>query len=151
MKNLSTLLMLIALMLLLLTPVVQSQESSPGQLDTKFRIEIIQRSEFPPGLDAEVTTTSVYPCAGYRLGCSTVWNRDTLNIHIGGLVRPTPCIQGMSRATGSTYLGNIGSGSYILRLRYRGETDLYEFVREQSEIQVKPLCVSFSTVRVPQP
>jgi hypothetical protein len=113
-------------------------------LDTKFEIVLTRRTEFPPGLEAQVVTTERYPCAGYTIRTAVSWRLDTLTIHVGGFVRPSPCLADMSRATGTAYLGDIGEGTYVLGIRYRGHQDLHRLSIEDDAKTIEPIENSFT-------
>jgi len=129
---------------LLLAIIPALQEKVP--LDTGFTILLLERSEYPPGIEAEIQTTSTYPCAGFRVQSEIIWYLDTVTIALGGLVRPSPCFSGMERATGNIYLGNLGKGTFILRVRYRGHEDLHLLHKTKAGIEMKPRIDAFTTV-----
>ena len=120
----------------------QGQDATPR--DTGFKITLSRRAEFPPGFDAEIVTTSYYPCEGYRMRPTVSWNRDTISIDIGGFVRPSPCFKTMSQATGTAYLRDIGDGRYFLRIRYRGDENLYRLGVADGEIAFEPIVATFT-------
>ena len=117
-----------------------------GRLDTGFEISIRHRAEFPPGFEATIVTSGTYPCAGYSIRSAVSWRLDTLTVHIGGFVRPSPCFSSMSRATGTTYLGNIGEGTYILCISYRGHRDLYRISIKPADFVIDAIDRSFTTI-----
>lgn len=108
---------------LLATCTTPCQEA--GDPDTRFRIFLFLQDSSPPGIWGEVRTTSLYPCIGYKLRFGISRSADTLSLTIVGMLRPSPCIQGMEEAQGRTYLAPPGERSFILRIRYRASTDLY--------------------------
>lgn len=115
-----------------------------GRRDTDFMITLITRTGFPSGFDALLETKKQYPCTGYRILAGVSWNSDTLTIAIGGLVRPSPCVPMPAEATGSLYLGDIGSGSYILRIRYRSETETHRLHIQHRDVRVESGPSSFT-------
>jgi len=117
-----------------------------GRLDTGFEIFVTKRAEFPPGFEAELVTTETYPCIGYVIRSGVSWRIDTLTIHIGGFVRPSPCVSSMSLATGTTYLGNIGEGMYIFRINYRGQRDLHRVSITSNGVIVEAIENSFTNI-----
>jgi hypothetical protein len=87
---------------------------------------LLTRSEGPtPLLMAGITSTRSYPCTGYRIRTRTTRERDTLTVHITGMVRPPICLGGSADAEGEASLGNIAAGRYILRFTSGGNSDLY--------------------------
>ncbi|MDH4070596.1 MAG: hypothetical protein OEV30_09235 [Ignavibacteria bacterium] len=125
---------------LLVTVLVCSENCSGqdyGRRDTDFTVTLTGRTEFPPGIDAFIRTTEQYPCTGYRIRAGVSWESDTLTIAIGGFVRPSPCVPLSAEATGSLYLGDIGSGSYILRIRYRSDTELHRLLINEKDVRVE--------------
>ena len=115
-----------------------------GPRDTGFKITLSRRAEFPPGFDAELVTTSYYPCEGYRMRPTVSWDKDTISIDIGGFVRPSPCFKTMSQATGTAYLRDIGDGRYLLRIRYRGDENLYRLRVAHGAIRFEPVIATFT-------
>ncbi len=73
--------------------------------------------------------------------------RDTLTIDIGGFRTPSPCVALPAAATGSIYLGDIGQGSYLLRIRYRGDEDIHRMNVAETGIRFKDVRSNFTTVR----
>ena len=118
-----------------------------GRRDTDFKITLLTRKEFPPGYDANLESTAIYPCTGYNIRTGISWNRDTLNIDIGGFRTPSPCISLPAPATGSVYLGNIGSGAYILRIRYRDDEDLHRLTLKGGSGKFKSIRSVFTSLR----
>jgi hypothetical protein len=117
-----------------------------GNLDTEFRIVIGHSEDFPPGFTAEITTTNSYPCVGYEIRSGVSWHLDTLSISIGGFLRPSPCYESMTPATGSLYMGDIGPGEYVLRIRYRGATDLHQLTVAEGYVAASKLDASFTRI-----
>jgi hypothetical protein len=135
----------VAIPLFAVSPDLSAQDY--GRRDTDFEITITERNEFPPGYDAGLESTALYPCTGYDIRAGVSWNRDTLTIDIGGFRSPTPCITLSAPATGSVYLGDIGQGSYILRIRYRGDVDLHRVRITQDRVQVRGIRSEFTSIR----
>lgn len=121
---------------------------SADELDTGFRVVLSFRSDPPPGLQAHLTTTMTYPCEGYGLRATATWNRDTVNILVGGMVRPATCISSMAEAEGDVYVGNPGMARYVLRIMYRGHADLYRIDRGR-RTTITPLANKFTSVQGP--
>jgi hypothetical protein len=117
-----------------------------GEPDTDLEIRLVTDADDPPGLYAFLTTTSVYPCAGYRMRTTVTRERDTISVRIGGFVQPVPCVSGMDEARGSVYLGNPAYGTYMLRFVYRGSADLYRMVCINRIPAVAALRSHFTTV-----
>ena len=131
--------------ILFFSPLIhQAHSQEVGARDTGFNVTLVRRTEFPPGFEAGITTTSYYPCAGYRMRPTVTWNSDTVSIDIGGFVRPSPCFETMSRATGNVYLGDIADGKYLMRLRYRGDADLYKLKVRNGQIAIDPIISKFT-------
>ena len=137
---------LIPLTLLLIAFPYKAQSQDEGPRDTGFKLTLVKRTEFPPGFDAEIVTTSYYPCAGYQMRPTVSWNRDTISIEIGGFVRPSPCFKMMSQATGTAYLRDIGDGKYFLRIRYRGDADLYWLRVANAAVAFDPVAATFTAI-----
>jgi hypothetical protein len=131
-------------LLVLATPALKAQDY--GRRDTDFKVEIERQKEFPPGYTADMQSTTIYPCTGYdiRAGCS--WMRDTLTVDIGGFRRPSPCVALPAAATGSIYLGDIGPGSYVLRIRYRADEDLHRMTVTEKGIRFRIIRSNFTTI-----
>lgn len=121
-----------------------SQTNAP--LDTRFNIVLTENTE-PKGVLAAFTTTATYPCEGYRLQTRFVRAADTLTVFVNGLIRPSPCIQTSSSATGSAYLGNIPPGICYLRIVYRGESDAYKIIAGDKWFGVISLRSNFTELR----
>ncbi len=98
---------------------------SQGERDTGFQLTLERSAEPPPGLVVRLVTTSSYPCEGYQIRSRVVFLRDTASITISGLLRPSPCFQTSSEATGTAYLGMPRVFPFVLKIVYRGEIDLY--------------------------
>jgi hypothetical protein len=120
------------------------EAQSLGERDTGFKIVLSQRTEKPRGLQASITTTSVYPCEGYTVRSRVRWERDTVSITVLGLLRPSPCVKLASEATSTAYLGDLRGGSYIIRLYYRGDVDLHKVMITKGKISVVPLRNAFT-------
>lgn len=96
-----------------------------GGLDTGFEFTLSQRRTPPAGIELGLTTTSTYPCAGYRILSGAAWSDDTLRIALRGLKRPAPCVPLASVATGTMFLGDLGDTTIVLLFSYRGHEDRY--------------------------
>lgn len=125
----------------------KARAQGEGEADTGFELSLLQRTEAPPGTDLFIRTTAVYPCAGYRVLASPTRKGDTIAVDIGGLQRPAPCIASADVAEGSVFLGSFGGGTYILRLRYRGRTDLHRIVFTTTRVRTSPLHATFTTLK----
>lgn len=99
-----------------------------------------------PGFIAALTTSSTYPCEGYRITTRVTHFNDTLAVHIGGFVRPVPCFRSAAVAEGTAYLGRSLTGSHILMLGYRGTQDFYEIRFSHNKYTLRPLITSFSEI-----
>jgi len=119
-----------------------------GRRDTDFEIAMVRRTEFPPGYDADMKSTTIYPCTGYDIRAGFSWMRDTLTIDIGGFRRPSPCVTLPAAATGSIYIGDIGPGSFLLRIRYRGDEDIHRMSVTETGIRFRSVRTDFTTVRL---
>jgi hypothetical protein len=135
----------IALLTTIPAGVVSAQDY--GRRDTDFEIEVERRTEFPPGYDAHLNSTTIYPCTGYDIRAGFSWMRDTLTIDIGGFRRPSPCIALPASATGSLYVGDIGFGSYVLRIRYRGDEDLHRMTVTDKGVRFRSIRDDFTRLR----
>ncbi len=98
---------------------------SQGERDTGFLLTLERSAEAPSGLVVRLVTTSSYPCEGYQIRSRVVFIRDTASITITGLLRPSPCFQTHSEATGTAYLGQPRVFPFVLKIVYRGDADLY--------------------------
>jgi hypothetical protein len=74
-----------------------------GDRETDFVIRLSPVSA-SKGITAAIVTTNLYPCAGHRLRAYSTREMGTITVHINGMVRPVPCVQGGEVATGNTYL-----------------------------------------------
>ena len=108
---------------LFLLPVISAGQHF-GDRETDFVITLSPVST-PHGIAATIVTTNLYPCAGYRLRTYVTREMDTITVNLNGMVRPVPCIQGGEAATGNVFLGDLADGVLLLRITYRGETDLH--------------------------
>lgn len=133
--------------LLLIAPALPAAAQEHGDPDTGFDLVLARRQEAPPGTDLRVTTTTVYPCTGYRLRVTTTRSGDTIAVDIGGLVRPNPCLPSADPAEGSVYLGSFGGGLYHILVRYRGASDLYRLRFTTGAARPTALRASFTTLR----
>lgn len=120
---------------------------SYGERDTDFRISLLRRSDPPAGLYASIVTTTLYPCEGYIIRSGVSWEKDTISLHLFGLVRPSRCIQGGSEATGSAFLGAIPDSTFYLRVGYRGENNLHQVVVRKGRRVVIPVRSTFTEVK----
>jgi hypothetical protein len=118
---------------------------SSTNLDTHFAIALSRTNE-PNGIVADITTTSTYPCEGYRIQTRMTREYDTLTVHIGGVVRPTPCLSMFGAASGTAYLGNSLRGTYFLKVRYRASNDLYKLIISDKSIFAVPLHAEFTDI-----
>ena len=137
----------LALVQLVFVPTI-AETQSLGERDTGFKIILSQRAEKPKGLQAFITSTNTYPCEGYTIRSQVRWERDTVSIRILGLLRPSPCIQSASEATGSAYLGTLADGLHVIRIYYRGDVDLHKVTISKSQISVAPLRNQFTEFSV---
>ncbi len=115
-------------------------------LDTRFNIVLTESNE-PKGVLAAFTTTATYPCEGYQLRTRVVRTDDTLTVYLNGMVRPSPCIQTSSSATGTTYLSDLAHGIYFLQIIYRGESDMYKLIVDNKTFGVITLRSNFTELR----
>jgi hypothetical protein len=118
---------------------------SYGDLDTGFRIQIRQ-STVAKGHEVTLTTTSTYPCEGYVLRSFLTREQDTLSIHVTGMLRPSPCIQSSSEATGTLLIGQVKPDTSFLRIQYRGETDLHRIINSKKGLRSRPIQSSFTRI-----
>jgi len=118
-----------------------------GRLDTSFDLTLRKRRTPPYGTELEIQSTTVYPCAGYRILSSVVWSHDTLSITVLGLRRPTPCVPLASEATGSVYLGDLGDTTVVFRFLYRGNEDRYRIAFFGPSINITPVARGFTSLR----
>jgi hypothetical protein len=119
---------LIWLVIVFACPPLAAFAQSPGERDTGFLLTLQRNPDPPPGLVLSLVTTSSYPCEGYTIR-SRVWSHlDTMFVDVLGLGRPTPCFQTSSEATGNAFLGNLQAASFVLRISYRGDADLYRII-----------------------
>ena len=100
---------------------------TPGDIDTRFSVKFSRTTE-PLGIIAKITTFDTYPCEGYQIQTRVTQQRDTLTVHIGGIIEPIPCFTTFDVATGTAYLGRSLDGIHFLRFNYRTENDLYKLV-----------------------
>lgn len=119
-----------------------------GERDTDFRIVLERRTEKPSGFQANITTTSTYPCEGYSLRTRVRWDKDTISVHVLGLVRPSPCIQSSAEATGTAFIGELKEGISYVRIFYRGDVDLHRVVRSKSRLSAIPIQRTFTELKV---
>ena len=133
--------------LLLLFPYAGLAQFS-GDRDTDFTINVSRRTELPYGLQAEIITTSTYPCAGYSIRSHLTWEKDTISISVSGFVQPSPCISTSAEATGTVYLGNPGIGTYFVKVSYRGDVDLHRMQISKQRIRIIPLRNEFTTLNL---
>jgi hypothetical protein len=113
---------------------------------TGIDIRLVTDADYPPGLYAFLTTTSTYPCAGYRLRTIMTREYETLSVRISGPVRPTPCLATMDEARGQAYLGNPAYGTYLLRIVYDGREDLYSMTCFDRVPTIVPISRGFTTI-----
>lgn len=125
----------------------RSPAQHQGERDTGFQLSLSQRYERPVGLEASIRTTATYPCEGYQLQMSTELGDDTISVTILGMRRPSPCVPLPAEATGRVYLGTPRSPSPVLRITYRGETDLHVLSISNGKVSARPLRNRFTTVR----
>jgi hypothetical protein len=135
------------LVLILLTSSCGSaMAQSPGDLDTGFSIALAPAPS-GDGIVAHLETSTMYPCAGYTILSMVTWEKDTISIHINGMMQPSPCIPSGDIATGTAYLGAPGPGNYFLRILYRGEVDIHKVAFVPGEATTKPVRDHFSHIR----
>jgi len=120
---------------------------SYGERDTDFRVSLSHRSEPPAGLEATIVTTNIYPCEGYTIRSGVTWEKDTISLHLFGFVRPSPCIQSGSEATGTAFVGTIRDSTFFFRITYRGESDLHKVVVRKTRLSVTPIRSAFTELR----
>ena len=118
-----------------------------GRLDTSFDLTLRDRRTAPYGTELDIQSTTVYPCAGYRILSSVVWSHDTLSVTVLGLRRPTPCVPLTSVATGSLYLGQLGDTTVVFRFLYRGHEDRYRVVFVGGTMKITPIASGFTSLR----
>jgi hypothetical protein len=118
-----------------------------GERDTEFEVVLSYHPEKPSGIQADIATTNTYPCEGYRLKNSVAWDKDTVVIHLLGMVRPTPCIQSSSEARGSAFLGKLVDGVHYVRISYRGVNDVYKLAILPKGMKVVPVRNTFTRLR----
>jgi hypothetical protein len=125
----------------------QALSQSFGNIDTKFIFKLLYFSEGNQlGLAAHVSTTATYPCAGFGIKLTQLRMQDTITVIIGGLIRPNPCFQTESEATGKLFIGPLRSGDYILKIYYRGTSDLYRLTINQFTFSLKSIHIQFTEI-----
>ena len=135
----------VAFVFMITAGAAQAPPQSYGGRDTDFRITLSHMSD-PDGIQARIVTTNTYPCEGYGIRSQVTWDRDTVNLWIGSFVQPSPCIQSMSEAEGTAYLGNLRDTTYVVRVYYRGEADLHLVKFLGGRILVRPLRSEFTSL-----
>ena len=115
-----------------------------GERDTGFKIALSYRTEPPAGIQAEIVTTSTYPCEGYTIRSQVTWDRDTVNINIVNFIRPSPCLQLGGEAQGTAFLGNLRDATYVIRVYYRGDSDLHRVTFWRRRITTSPIRNDFT-------
>ena len=131
---------------LLLLAVSSAFAQSYGELDTSFKIALKVRTAQPTGLEASIVSTTTYPCAGYTIRGSSWSSRDTLILAVHGMGRPSPCVSLPSEATGTLYLGEIRYPTTILKVTYRGQTDIHRLTIAQGRVTATPIRSRFTRV-----
>jgi hypothetical protein len=119
---------------------------SYGELDTGFKLALKVRTAQPAGLEASIVSTTTYPCAGYTIRGSAWSSRDTIILAIHGMGRPSPCVPLASEATGTLYLGEPRYPATILRITYRGQTDLHMLSIVKGRVSAAPIRSRFTRV-----
>ena len=108
------------------TPSLQTRAEELPDIDTKFVFKLAHYVENGKlGLAADVATTSLYPCAGFGIRFRQYQSGDTITVAIGGFIRPNPCFQTSSEAASKVFIGPVMQGQSVLRISYRGQSDLY--------------------------
>ncbi len=127
--------------------IVSGQVSSYGDMKTQFTLSTttFARRETAE-LFVKVKTTRKYPCAGSRVKVTPLRSSDTITLRIEGVVRPNPCLQVESEATGMSFIGALLPGEYVIRVLYRGSTDFYQAVIDDSVVVLKPREGTFTTI-----
>lgn len=124
----------------------ETRGQTPGEIDTGFQV-LLRRQEHPvPVIVAQITTTTLYPCAGYGLRLSVRNDGDTVTLAVTGMVRPSPCLQSMDPATGTAYLFPPGERDVILRILYREQSDFYRCGVTGAGVRVTALRARFTNV-----
>lgn len=118
----------------------------PADPAETYRIVLSRTGGDTPVLLARMWTDRTLPCAGYRIRTHTTRQRDTLSVHITGLVRPSPCLGGGDGAEGAASLGNLGGGRYVLRITEGNRTDLYHLRITRGVPEVGTIARSFTTI-----
>ncbi len=121
---------------ILLLTYVPTFPHTTGTLDTHFDIVLSYNQAEPSGIVAAITTITSYACEGYLIQTRVLQNLDTVTIHIGGMIRPTPCFTAFSSATGTAFIGNLCNGIRYLKIQSRGENDLYKLSFEQRSVDI---------------
>jgi len=130
----------------MMTPGSPAGSQDYGKRDTDFVMTVTRNPGLPRGFLAALKTTKVYPCTGYDIRLGLSWSTDTLTLNIGGLRRPSPCVQLSAEATGSIFLGDIGDGRYVLRIRYRSDEELHHFRVTNGKVFVTSEPKSFTRI-----
>jgi len=135
-----------SILLFMMLAALSTFAQSYGELDTGFKIALKIRTAQPAGLEASVVSTTTYPCAGYTIRGSSWSSRDTLILAVHGMGRPSPCVSLPSEATGTLYLGEIRYPTTILRVTYRGQSDLHRLTIAQGRVTATPIRSRFTRV-----
>mgnify|MGYP001591532933 CR=1 FL=1 len=124
-----------------------THSQSFGNLETRFVFKLLQFSEGDNlGLAADVSTTSTYPCAGFGIQFRQFRSADTITVYIGGLIRPNPCFQTNDNAASKMFIGPMRLGKYVLRIYYRGVSDLYSLNIGRNRFVIAPLHIEFTEI-----
>lgn len=112
---------------------------------------ILSLSQFTTGsrtaLSVEVKTTFEYPCKGFGIDLNQLRREDTISVIIGGVVRPNPCLQINSEATGTMLLSPLENGVYVLRVQHKIWSDVFQLTIESDRFNVVPITATFTNVR----
>jgi hypothetical protein len=135
----------VVLLFSVLAPYCIAQSS--GERDTDFKVVLERRIEKPAGFQANIATTSTYPCEGYSLRTRVRWDKDTVSIYVLGLVRPSPCVQSSAEATGTVLIGELKEGVSFVRILYRGDFDLHKVIRSKGRLRTIPIRRTFTDLR----
>lgn len=84
------------------------------------------------------------PCLGTTIRNQVEWGEDTIVVITSGFVRPTPCVDGMDRASAQISLGRQPKETFYLRFREDVWDDLWRVSRKAGGFQVLPVHQSFT-------
>ena len=92
-----------------------------------------------------LTSLETFPCLGYSIRTSEMWDHDTLIVQIRGFIKPLKCYSVIEVARKSQQLKGLRSKQFGIKLRWKEKEDFWLIDARTESLIAKEQRVSFTS------